>query len=181
MKLKQGDTIRIESYKHGGTLHRAWKKSVILRSEDPLILANQDVEVVEKDGDEWIFPGLAICRFSRQDWFQTVILYDEEFRLKRYYCHIASPCRIDSESGTLAYIDYDLDLSVGPDLKAEWLDEDEFSENRIRYGYPDEVLKSIAEARRQLEERIHRREEPFSPEFAPYWCKRYLSLMSRKE
>ncbi|WP_164491586.1 DUF402 domain-containing protein [Staphylospora marina] len=178
MNLKQGDTIRIESFKHGGTFHRAWKESVILRPEDPLILANHDAEVIEKDGRERIFPGLAVCHFSRRDWFHTVVLFDGEYRLKQYYCNIASPFWLEGK--TLRYVDYDLDLVAEPDLTFRWLDEDEFSANRILYGYPDDLVRRIHDARNRLEERIRGREEPFGPGFAPFWCKRWFEWTNRK-
>ena len=45
---EEGAVIRIESYKHGERLHRAWKKSLVLEKGEPLVIANYNVEVVER-------------------------------------------------------------------------------------------------------------------------------------
>ncbi|SEN73309.1 DUF402 domain-containing protein [Lihuaxuella thermophila] len=177
MQLQSGEIVRIESYKHGKKIHRIWKESVILKHGEPLILANYNAQVVERDGKEWIFPGLSIVHFSSQQWFHTVLLYDEQFRLKNYYCNIASPYQfVDGRPKTLTYIDYDLDLIVEPDLGYRWVDEDEFRENSVRYRYPAGVIEQVKLARRQLVEAIHQREEPFTRDFAQTWYHQYLSL-----
>lgn len=176
MHLKTGDIVRIESHKYRNRIHRIWKQSVILKVGEPLILANYNAQVIERDGKEWIFPGLAICCFSKHQWFHTVLLYDEKFQLKQYYCNMASPYEFDSNGYTLTYIDYDLDLIADPDLHYYWVDEDEFAHNSICYQYPASVIKQIRRAQSQLEEAIHRQEEPFTPEFATTWYHQYHSL-----
>lgn len=179
MLLQTGEIVRIESYKHEKQIHRIWKESIILKSGEPLILANYNAQVVEGDGKEWIFPGLSIVHFSSQRWFHTVLLYDEQFHLKNYYCNIASPYQFDCRRKTLTYVDYDLDLIVEPDFGYRWVDEDEFRENSVRYRYPAGVLEQVRLARQQLEETIHRREEPFTHEFAQTWYHQYLSLKTK--
>jgi len=176
MALKPGDTIRIVSLKHGGSVHRIWKKSVILRTEEPMILANHHAEVVEKNGDEWIYPHLAICHFSKENWFHTVVVYDDQFQLKEFYTNLASPYWLDVNENTLYYVDYDLDLIVSPSFRMRWVDEDEYLQNSKLYGYPESVQAEIIKAREQLEERVHARREPFTPDFAPFWYHRYLEL-----
>jgi protein associated with RNAse G/E len=176
LKLEKGDLIRIESLKYGGRLHRIWKGSVVLRAGDPLVLANFNAEVVERDGKEWIFPGLAVCFFSATRWYHTVMLYDDTFHLKEYYCHIASPCRFDGKTKTLSFTDFDLDLIARPDLSFRWVDQDEFEANRIRYSYPKDVVSRIETAKKELERAIRRNEEPFAPEFAEFWYHQFLSL-----
>ncbi|MGA9173391.1 MAG: DUF402 domain-containing protein [Thermoactinomyces sp.] len=173
---KKGDEIRIESLKYGNLIHRVWKKSVILQPGEHLILANYNAKVVEKNGVEWNFPGLAICLFSKRDWFHTVILYDDQFQLKEYYCNIASPYWWDEERNTLVYIDYDWDLIVKPNFQYQWVDGEEFEANRLIYGYPQTVVANVNRAKKELEDKVLRQEEPFTPDFAPFWYHQYLML-----
>lgn len=173
---EEGTVIRIESYKHGEQLHRTWKKSIVLESGEPLIIANYNVEVVEKDGREWIFPGLTIGRFHRSNWFHTLVMYGKDGPV-RFYTHIASPYRY--RDGVLFYIDYDLDLVAARDGSYQWVDREEFDRNRVRYDYPDEVLKKIEEAVRHVERLVRRREEPFTSEWVNRCYHRFLSYKSR--
>lgn len=170
--LKKGDVVRIESRKHDGSLHRVWKKSVVLSPGEPLILANHDVEVVESDGQEWVSPGLAICQFHRNEWFHTILLFDEREKPCQYYTNIASPCRI--ENGVISYIDYDLDMIVDIDFRYRWVDQDEFEANRRKMDYPKDVVYEVERAVKRLEERVRRREAPFTPSFVRKWYHQYL-------
>jgi hypothetical protein len=56
-----------------------------------LILANYHTQMVEKDGDVWETSKLAVCHFSKLDWFHTVVLCAEAFQLKRYDVDNATP------------------------------------------------------------------------------------------
>lgn len=171
-----GSSIRIESYKHDRSLHRAWKQSVILDEKDPFIVANCGTEVTENDGKTWITSELAICQFHRAEWFHTIILFKDKSNYN-YYCNIASPYRIDK--GILSYIDYDLDLVVDADGNFKWLDYDEFMENKVRYKYPASVLAEIEKAVTRLEERVQKRFDPFNSRFAHLWYHRFLSIQKK--
>lgn len=173
---EEGAVIRIESYKHGERLHRIWKKSVVLEKGEPLIIANYNVEVVEADGREWIFPGLTIGRFHRAAWFHTLVLYGRDGN-HRFYTHIASPYRY--RDGVLSYIDYDLDLVIEKDGACRWVDREEFDQNRLRYSYPDETLKKIEEAVGCVDRLVRRGEEPFTSGWVNRWYHRFQFYKSR--
>ncbi|BDT02731.1 hypothetical protein SHM_03770 [Spiroplasma ixodetis] len=51
-----------------------------------------------------------------------------------YYCNIASPFILDSQ--TVKYIDYDLDIKVFPNRSYKLLDLKEFKTNRRIWKYP---------------------------------------------
>jgi protein associated with RNAse G/E len=179
LSLQKGDIIRIESWKYGHLPHRFWEKSVLLHIGEPLLLANEDVQVVESDGSEWVFPGIAICYFSKYYWFNVILLYDKDPQLKSYYCNIASPYQLDAYQKTLSYVDYDLDLTAEVNLNFRWVDLEEYEHNSERYKYPSRIRQLVAHAQEQLEAIIRRREEPFTPEFAEYWYHQYISLKRR--
>lgn len=176
-QLTRGDVIQVLSMKHGNHMHRLWKESIVLSADDPLIIANKDVVVLESGKrEEFIFPNLSICYFSKRDWFNIVLIFDQQDRLERYYCNIASPYKFDIQRGLLTYIDYDLDLIVDPILNYRWVDEDEFIRHQTIYQYPHSVITEVNEARFQLEQRVQLHQEPFTPTFATEWYHQYLSL-----
>jgi hypothetical protein len=57
--------------------------------------------------------------------------------------------------------DLDLDVVRLWDGSVRVLDEDEFEEHRIRYGYPPEVIERALAATRDLVTRVSNRDEPF--------------------
>ncbi|ASW58032.1 DUF402 domain-containing protein [Plantactinospora sp. KBS50] len=66
-------------------------------------------------------------------------------RTSEVYCDITSPARWEGDTVHL----YDLDLDVVRRRATgvvELRDEDEFAENRVRYGYPDELVGHAREA-----------------------------------
>lgn len=170
--------VKVESYKHDGTLHRTWKESIVLDDGDPLILAKHGTEVTERDGKTWVTSELAICQFHRNRWYHTIILFKEDMNYS-YYCNIASPCKM--ERGVLSYIDYDLDLVVDMQGNMKWLDHDEFIENKKRYSYSGEILKEIEMATAQLEALVSKRLDPFNPSFVFDWYHRFLSTQKNDE
>ncbi len=173
MSLKVGEPIRIESYKHGNRFHRMWKESIVLKIDEPMIVANCDAQVVEATGDEHIFPGLVIGFFSKIDWFHTLILFDSEDRVDKFYVNIASPYQLDERTKILQYVDYDLDLILNPDCSYTWVDQEEYQLHSVLYQYPESVKKRIAKEQMRLERKIKHRQPPFTIPFAEYWRHQY--------
>ncbi|MDA8352858.1 MAG: DUF402 domain-containing protein [Firmicutes bacterium] len=170
--VRPGDRIRIESRKYDGGFHRSWLQSVVLKTQDPLLVANRDVQVTESDGSQWFTKGLAICQFHRDEWFNTIVLFDARGSY-RFYCNLASP--YTWQQGVLVYTDFDLDLLVEADGSYRWLDREEFEQNRRLYSYPPQLVKRIREAALQLEERVRSGEAPFTPGFVRTGYHLYLS------
>ncbi|MFB9238970.1 DUF402 domain-containing protein [Plantactinospora siamensis] len=66
-------------------------------------------------------------------------------RTSEVYCDITSPARWEGDTVHL----YDLDLDVVRRRASgvvELRDEDEFAENRVRYGYPEELVRQARAA-----------------------------------
>lgn len=98
---------QIHSYKHDGSIHRVWEKSVLLDETDEyIILGNNKCKVIESDGRTWYTKEPAIIYFFKNKWYNIIAMYKK--RGLTYYCNISSPCVI--EENTVKYIDYDLDL-----------------------------------------------------------------------
>lgn len=170
--IKAGDWIGIESRKHDGSFHRAWKRSLVLEvTSSDILVANEDVEVIESDGHLRKSPGLALCQFYRNKWYNIILLFDA-FASYRWYCNIASPFRL--RGNTLIYTDYDWDFAVEISGEYRWLDGEEFEQNALRYSYPPFVRERVQEARSELENRLQNGEKPFTSSFVEEGYHRYL-------
>lgn len=58
-------------------------------------------------------------------------------------------------------IDLDLDVARRRDGRVLGLDEDEFDDHRVRYGYPDAVVDAARRTFERLQSAVRHREEPF--------------------
>jgi hypothetical protein len=56
----------------------------------------------------------------------------------------------------------------------ELLDEDEFAEHQVRYGYPAEVIRRARSTAAELITRVRARDEPFGA-VGPGWLARFSS------
>ena len=53
-KLFKGERFIIHSYKHDGSIHRAWDEAVLLEEcDDYLVFGNERTRVIESDGRTW--------------------------------------------------------------------------------------------------------------------------------
>ncbi len=134
--LEIGKRYEIQSYKHDGTIHRAWDEAVLLEIHDNyLIFGNDKTKVTESDGRSWRTKEPAILYFFCDSWFNII------GQLKKngiyYYCNIATPFII--EDNTIKYIDYDLDLRVFPDGAFKVLDRGEYAYHKDLMHYSEDL------------------------------------------
>lgn len=61
---REGDYIAIQSYKHNGTLHRNWRDTMVVKTEQNIIIGvNDRTLITEEDGRKWISREPAIVYF----------------------------------------------------------------------------------------------------------------------
>jgi hypothetical protein len=85
------------------------------------------------------------------------------------YVDVTSPP--EWRDGTLTAIDLDLDVVRRPDGTTVLLDEDEFAEHQVRFGYPREVIEEAERTAKWLMEAVAARREPFDLA-GPRWLAR---------
>ncbi|MEU4236606.1 DUF402 domain-containing protein [Actinoplanes sp. NPDC026619] len=81
------------------------------------------------------------------------------------------PVRVD---GLVEAVDLDLDVIRLRDGGVELLDEDEFEEHQVLYGYPAEVITQARASADELLEMIAQRHEPFG-EAGDAWLARFVT------
>jgi protein associated with RNAse G/E len=158
MKLQPGMHILIHSYKHNKTVHRIWKKSVVLEvSQHVIVTANERTRVIENDGRTWKTKEPAICVFFEDLWFNIIAMLKQDGI--HYYCNLASPTVFDGEA--LKYIDYDLDLKMYPSKKIRLLDKKEYETHKQQMEYPKDIDDIILDHLRIIKEKMMTKSFPF--------------------
>ncbi|MBR2840818.1 MAG: DUF402 domain-containing protein [Bacilli bacterium] len=146
-KIKKGDKLQIQCYKHDGRVHRCWDEAVVLDvKKDYIVFGNEKTKVTEASGSTWRTKEPAIMYFFKDKWYNIIV------QLKKtgvtYYCNIASPFII--EDGTIKYIDYDLDLRIFPSGSFKILDREEYKYHRRKMCYSKQLDIVIRHALSEL-------------------------------
>ena len=146
-KLKKGDKLQIQCYKHDGKVHRCWDEAVLLDiKKDYMVFGNERTLVTEAHGNTWRTKEPAIIYFFKNRWYNIIVQLKKEGIT--YYCNIATPYII--EDGTIKYIDYDLDLRIFPNGSFKILDRQEYKYHKKKMNYSDELDVAIRSALSEL-------------------------------
>lgn len=170
--MRKGKEFKIVSSKYNGAFHRSWEKNIILSYEhDFLIGYNNKTIVKETNGEKWRTTEPALFYFTKQHWFNVIILFNEDGFY--YYCNISSPFELKKHE--LHYIDFDIDFIVQSNFSYEIVDLDEYKKNKQIYAYPNQIQAEIQLAKKQVEQLIKQRKSPFSKSFIRKWSKQFLN------
>lgn len=158
-QLERGEVVIIHSYKHNGHIHRVWKKSIVIKeTDDLLIVYNDRTKVIESSGRRWYSREPAIVYFYKKRWFNIIAMLREDGIY--FYCNLSSPYLYDGEA--IKYIDYDLDLKVYPDFKYKILDRKEFKYHAQLMNYSKEIKSAVEDELDILVGWLKKRRDPFN-------------------
>ena len=173
-KLKIGDSVFIQSYKHNGKLHRTWSKGIVIDLlEDAYVIVTDMTWVVEADGRKWLAKEPCVCFLYKHSWFN--ILSMARVTGIHYYCNIASPSLYDGEA--IKNIDYDLDVKVTPDGDYHIIDEKEYEYHSNLMNYPDSIKGIIKKDLDKLISMIEKKEGPFNSATINDYLTKYFGLL----
>jgi hypothetical protein len=82
------------------------------------------------------------------------------------YVNIGTPC--ERFPRRIRQVDLDLDVVRRWDGAVEVLDEDEFADHQVRFGYPPELIEGARRATAEAEQMLERRVEPFDRAAVPW-------------
>ncbi len=176
MGLK-GQWIKIQSYKHDGSLHRFWKRNFVLVDNDAwLIVASKRTRVVENNGRIWYTKEPAVSFFSKTKWFNTIAMLKDDGIT--YYSNIASPTLIDGDIAK--YIDYDLDIKRLPDHTLKLLDRNEFKRHISSLEYGEDLVDVIFDQAEKTQSLMASDHFPFDEEEVLRYYQTFLDESMRK-
>lgn len=172
-KVKVGDRLRIECYKHNGFLDCTNEEAVVLEvTEDYLVVANDHTKLTEHDGSVRRTKEPAVLFFYKKNWFNVI------GQLKKtglfYYCNIATPYIIENK--TIKYIDYDLDLRVFPDGSFRILDRNEYKYHKKIMHYSQEIDLIVHYELGRLIALKKAQKGPFAPQIVVNFYKKYKKM-----
>jgi len=124
--------------------------SQIRRGEEPPVVIRQPYVGLMPNGDQW--------------W---TAVFNGEPAGTEIYCDISTPPQWDDDLVTMVDLDLDV-VRMRADQQVLLLDEDEFAEHQVRYGYPAEVVSQALQAAAWLQQAIKGGDEPFSRAFRPW-------------
>jgi uncharacterized protein len=178
MNLKQGQMIKIQSYKHNGSLHRTWLRGLVLESTDErTVVVTNKTWVIEADGRRWFTREPAICFFYPEKWFNIIAMLRKSGIY--YYCNLASPSLYDGEA--LKNIDYDLDVKVYPDGATNILDEDEYALHGELMRYSDDLKIIVERTLQELLGIIQAKQSPFIRDEIEDYFDVYLKVQHKSQ
>lgn len=105
-----------------------------------------------------IHPQAHVLVFPRDGWWTAV--FNAEPERTEIYCDITTVP--EWRDGEVTMVDLDLDVRRRRDGTVQVLDEDEFAEHQLRYGYPDEVIARAEHTTLWLERALSGDAEPFA-------------------
>ena len=175
-RLFEGEKLIIHSYKHDGNIHRSWDEALLIEETDEyIVFGNEKTKVIESDGRSWKTKEPAVLFFYKNSWYNIIGQCKKDGIY--YYCNIASPFII--ESNTIKYIDYDLDLRVFPDGSFKVLDRCEYNYHKSKMKYSEEIDSIVKDELTNLIEKVRKKEFPFNSEIIEKYHKQYEELKKR--
>ena len=173
-----GKKYLIHSYKHNGTIHRAWDEATLIEeNEDYLVFGNDKTLVQESDGRTWRTKEPAILFFYKDKWYNVIGQFKEDGIY--YYCNMASPFLIEDD--TIKYIDYDLDLRVFSDGTYKVLDKGEYKYHKEKMNYSKDIDLILNKELKNLIEKVKSKKGPFDKEKIQVLKEKYEKLKKTKK
>lgn len=170
-----GSWLKIQSYKHDGSLHRSWERNYVLDdNQDFFITASKKTKVIEATGRRWFSSEPAICFFSKHEWFNVIAMLKKEGIV--FYVNIASPTLFDQ--GILKYIDYDLDYKLFPDGYIATLDESEYEKHKSLFSYSQSLQKVLTMTAKRIHVLLEQKGYPFDISQVQEWYKKFSKKVS---
>ena len=134
-RLQVGEQVRVRAYKSDGTCYRWWDATVEAADHEMVITVS--------------FPGHWIYDVKRSGRAKNIVrafywmdrpynlleVYRPSGELVEIYVNVGSPAQV--VGGELHFTDYELDVSLEVPHPARIVDQDEFAEAAIQYGYSE--------------------------------------------
>jgi uncharacterized protein len=157
----EDSSIIVRVFKYSGTEYRRWKAR-IAEADDSLVILDAEFGYAVKHEVLGEIPrGTRTAEyywFNR--WYNIFRFIKNDGSTRLWYCNINTPPIL--ENGVLSYIDLDIDVLVQPDFTYQVLDTDEFNQNALVFGYPDEVRREVQRAIADVTSLIEARQFPFT-------------------
>ena len=149
------------STKFDGSIHYKFKAKEIFRNEKSIVLYRSPKEKMKSYRGVFYSPRHMLQTFYKDRYHNVLIMWDTDWTPHMHYINIASPADWDQKE--VRYIDLDLDLFRHYSSDEIIIDdEDEFEEHKIKYKYPENLIKTCLEEVNAVKKLLQQREGVFS-------------------
>ncbi len=154
--------VRVVYRKYDGSLH--WHLTMRYLGEDEHGVwtgLSAGGAMRKGDGPQVPLPHPHVGLFPRDAWWTA--WFNGQPQRVDIYCDVTTvPVWTGREEVTMIDLDLDVARSRGWPHRVHLLDEDEFAEHRVRYGYPPEVVRQAENAAEWLSRQVRAKAEPFA-------------------
>lgn len=161
------ELIRLTYRKYDGSLHWHGRMRRLGEDEHGLWLGwGRNMPMARGNGPVVTFEQAHVQLVRRNDWWCGA--FHAAPRPTAIYCDITTVAEWTAPD-EITMVDLDLDVLRFRDGRAPAiLDEDEFLEHQVRYGYPPEVIATARATADALLAAVQRDEEPFRSAYQPW-------------
>lgn len=157
----QRPNIEVISRNFDNSARKKWTAELVTVAPPLIELVGTFTEQLEHSELGLIRAGTLSTEYYWLDRWYNIFRFDDpsgEFLF--FYCNICLPPTF--ADAVLDYVDLDIDVIVKPQNGVLILDREEFDQNCVRYGVPDETRQGAFGALDELLALIERRDFPFS-------------------
>jgi uncharacterized protein len=159
-----GRQVRVVYSKYDGSLH--WHHTMRhLGEDDHGVWLGAPAGTSSRRGSEppVVIGGPFVQLFPPGLWWTAT--FNAEPVGSDIYCDIGTPPRwVDANEVTMVDLDLDV-LRLRADRQILLVDDDEFAEHQVRYGYPADVVQAAEQAAAWLLDAVSNGTEPFASEY----------------
>ena len=131
--MQVGDVVEVQVLRADGALYRSWQATVERVTPTALVVFKTLGTPIGGPAGGWGSECAVRTCYWHERHYNLAEVYEADGRLLELYANIASPPHL--EDGRLSYVDYELDVVCEPGGSPRVVDEDEFAEAVLRYGY----------------------------------------------
>jgi len=158
--------VQVVFLKYDGRPHRSYPARYLGQDASGTWLGVAAGTPARVDGDrETLREEPYVLLVPAKAWWTA--MFNAPPRRTEVYCDVTTPATW-SGSREVTVVDLDLDVRRRRWGDIERLDEDEFDEHRVVFGYPEQVVAEATAASRWLECALGDGSEPFASEFRPW-------------
>ena len=143
--MQTGDIVTLRQLHADGTCYR-WHPATIesVSTEGFVVFLSHGTAIQQINRGEWVLDFHSRMHFWHGRWYILEELYLEDGTFQEIYVNINAPCVI--EGNTISFVDYELDVSKLAGQPAQIIDQDEFAEAIVLYGYTEAHQRRCWEA-----------------------------------
>ena len=164
--MGRASEVQVVFLKYDGRPHRSYPARYLGEDDDGTWLGVVAGTPARVDGDrETLREEPYVLLVPAKAWWTA--MFNAPPRRTEVYCDVTTPATW-SGSHEVTVVDLDLDVRRRRWGDIERLDEDEFAEHQVAFGYPEQVVAEATAASRWLECALGDGSEPFATAFRPW-------------